>query len=79
MLKYKSMSKDRIGFVNDKDAEKCRTAVNGGPCPLFSERPYATCSVRAMIDQIRHSKTARQDAINAYSRQIPINCPANYK
>lgn len=74
------MSKDRPGFLSAKDAEKCKiVGPDGGPCPLYSTRPYDTCSVRALIDQSRHSATSRRDAIGAYTTQIPADCPAGYK
>lgn len=71
------MSKDRPGYLDEKTAAKCAALS----CPLFLKAPqggYATCSVRSMIDQERHSKSARQNAIGAYSSQVPVGCPAGY-
>ena len=73
------MSKDKPGFLNEKDAEKCKVVMDGKPCPLFYEIG-SICKVRFDIDGGRNDRYVRAGVIKRYSTQSPDkNCPAKYK
>ncbi len=71
-----SAEKRPIGFIPPETAEKCKN-LN---CPLLTKMPtFDQCQVKANIQLARHSKNARQDAINMFRQNIPEGCPLGYK